>query len=69
MSAMSQLVQGAEIFHGKRNPTLSFLRRPKIAGQTSGQALTSIIVLDKLLSAVMTATHAADPSSHKQKTK
>ena len=39
--------------------TIAFGRRPEIASQAAGQALTLIVDLDKLLPTVVTATHTA----------
>ena len=59
MSAMSQLMQRAQIFFWQPDPPLALGGRPKITGQASGQASASIVDLDELLSAVNTATHTA----------
>jgi hypothetical protein len=48
---MSQLVQGAEINLRKPYPLLPVGGCPKVAGQTAGEALASIVDLDKLLEA------------------
>ena len=63
MSAMSKLVQGAQILLLKPNPTLSFFGRPKITGQAAGEALASIVDPYKFLPAVMAAIHRSPSHS------
>ena len=57
MSAVSQLVQRAEIFHREPSPPFPVTTRPQIAGQATGKALASNIDLDKFLPAVVAAIH------------
>ena len=59
MSAMSQLMQCAEVFDREPRPTLAVTGRPEIAGDASPQTLTAIVNHDKLLPAVMATLHAA----------
>ena len=58
-SAMPQLVKGAQVLLGEASPSLVVRRRPEIAGQAAGHALTAIVDLDQLLPAVIAAIHVA----------
>ena len=58
---MTQLMKRAKIFFGEPHPSVTIRwRRPKIARQASGQPLSLIVNLDKLLPAVMAAIHLAN---------
>ena len=45
-SAVSQLMQRAEVFHRESRPAFRVTRRPEIAGQASGHAFAAIVYLD-----------------------
>ena len=55
-SAISQLMQRAEVFDRQSRPTLCVTSCPQITGYASGKTLAAIVDLDQLLPAVMTAT-------------